>query len=70
MKIRARCTDGPYAGQIFEFYVPREKIHYGRPALPYEPVGPLVWIINGSDRHAYSLASNRYGWRLIYRDTF
>ena len=67
--VRARCADGPYAGQTFEFPLP--KIYYTWEPYP-EEVGPLMWIINGGDRHCYQLTSNGWyaGWRLVYRDTF
>lgn len=83
--MRARCVDGPYAGQTFEF--PRPPIHYTnwdwdprvcdvdrRYPVPESefPIGPLMWINHGVDRHCYSLAENGHygGWRLVYRDTF
>lgn len=74
--MRARCADGPYVGQTFEFPVP--EIHwYGGPGHTH--VGPLLWIIDGADRHCYSMVqsmaarvrgSATSGWYLIYRDTF
>lgn len=69
MNVRARCADGPYAGQTFEF--PRPKINYSTAVNAYE-IGPLMWIINGPDHHCYQLLSNGWygGWRLVYRDTF
>jgi hypothetical protein len=69
MIMRARAADGPYAGQTFEFPFP--EIHwYAGPG--HTPIGPLIWIINGADRHCYQLVENTpYGsFRLIYRDTF
>lgn len=84
--MRARCTDGPYAGQTFT--IPRtvhDQIHWsvyrypptsGRavrfPVNPKElPVGPLIWIIHGADQHCYSLVrAGFYNFRLVYRDTF
>lgn len=83
--MRARCVDGPYAGQTFGF--PYPKIHWsnfemlsqptrvGRqfPVSREElPVAELVWIIDGPDRHCYQPIENaNYGtWRLVYRDTF
>lgn len=85
--MRVRCVDGPYIGQTFEF--PHPELHWsewehltdppyvGRryPVSEDElPMAPLMWIINGVDRHAYSLV--RHGrrfsgrWHLLYRDTF
>lgn len=64
--MRARCADGPYVGQTFEFpYPPLRFTEDG-------PVAPLMWIVNGGDRHCYSLAENHHyaGFRLVYRDTF
>lgn len=65
--MRARCADGPYAGQTFEFPFP--------PTMRFTkkgPVAPLMWIVNGGDRHCYSLVENRHysDFRLVYRDTF
>lgn len=74
--MRARCADGPYVGQTFEF--PTPEIHWYK-GPGHTHVGPLLWIINGPDRHCYSLVQtmtaqrnmNRSdGWYLIYRDTF
>jgi hypothetical protein len=71
MMVRARCADGPYAGQTFEFPVPYSKIHYS-PSVYSQSIGPLAWIYNGTDRHCYQMISNGWyrGWRLVYRDTF
>lgn len=68
--IRARCADGPYVGQTFTFPMP--EIHWHARLDGVEHVGPLLWIINGADRHCYSMIENKpYGsWRLVYRDTF
>lgn len=71
--MRARCVDGPYAGQTFEFPFPR--VHWGpAPGSAWEPwpAAELVWINHGTDRHCYQPVENRHygGWRLIYRDTF
>ncbi len=67
--MRARCADGPYVGQTFEF--PQPRVHYS-PAVSSSDTGPLMWINHGADRHCYQLASNGWyrGWRLVYRDTF
>jgi hypothetical protein len=74
--MRARCVGGPYAGQTFEFPMPKI-LWYG--GFGRTHVGPLIWIINGPDRHCYSLVqtmtaqrnvSYTTGWYLVYRDTF
>jgi hypothetical protein len=67
--MRARCADGPYVGQTFEF--PRPETRY-KPHVHSLGIGPLVWVNHGVDRHCYQLVSNGWhrGWRLIYRDTF
>jgi hypothetical protein len=75
--MRARCADGPYAGQTFEFPLPYERIQWnnwewnsdesnvGRrfPVSEEElPIAPLMWINYGTDRHCYQLAENgHYG---------
>lgn len=69
--MRARCADGPYIGQTFEF--PRPEWNPAPSSSFYSlDIGPLMWIINGADRHCYQLVSNGWyrGWRLVYRDTF
>lgn len=69
MKIRARCVDGPFAGQTLEFS--RPKINYATQPGSMD-IGPLMWINYGPDRHCYQLVSNGWmcDWRLVYRDTF
>lgn len=64
-KATLRCVDGPYVGQTFAFPL----------SALYRSSGggnavDLVWIIYGADRHCYSIERNRYGFRLVYRDTF
>lgn len=90
--LRARCVGGPYAGQTFtisrrvldlvhwsnwEYLSGPSRVGRRFPVNPRElPVAPLMWIINGADRHCYQLVQNeisgsvRGGWRLVYRDTF
>lgn len=67
--MRARCADGPYVGQTFG--IPRFTPLYSTAVWAF-PAGPLVWIINGKDRHCYQLVRNTYSksWYLRYRDTF
>jgi hypothetical protein len=67
--MRARCANGPYAGQTFEF--PHPRINY-RPAVSAWLIGPLIWINYGVDKHCYQLVSNGWfrDWRLVYQDTF
>lgn len=67
--MRARCADGPYAGQTFEITVPQSKIHWDDD-LAW--TGPLMWIIDGPRQHAYTMAQNgHYGtFRLVYRDSW
>lgn len=63
-KTTLRCVNGPYIGQTFAFPL----------SVLYRSSGggntDLVWIINGPDRHCYSIERNRYGFKLVYRDTF
>jgi hypothetical protein len=67
--MRARCVDGPYAGQTLEFPFPQFTYNSSG-------IGPLVWINYGIDKHCYQMVTNNYvlsrysSWRLIYRDTF
>jgi len=64
--MRARCADGPHVGQMLEFPHPEWVYDFG------DFLSPLYWLINGADRHAYSLMENQeWGtFRLVYRDTF
>lgn len=68
--MRARCTDGPYAGQTFEF--PQPRVAWYAPWNGHQHVAELVWIIDGAHRHCYRPTENGWGgdWRLVYRDTF
>lgn len=64
--MRARCADGPFVGQTFEF--PHPRVHWEWTL----PVADLVWINYGLDRYCYQPVRNRHcgDWRLVYRDTF
>lgn len=68
--MKARCVNGPYVGQDFEF--PSPKLNLDKDGYWH---GPLVWINHGPDKYCYQVVLNQpWTWsstaRLEYRDTF
>ncbi len=50
--MRARCADGPFVGQTFEFTYPETHMIHG------VQVGPLAWIRVGRTLYCYQVVSN------------
>lgn len=69
-RIRVAAVDGPYIGQVFDLNYTRfaRQRHFHASRL----YSSIVWVVNGADRHAYTVEEQHSSgsYVLRYRDTF